>query len=52
MADRGFGSYALFAYLGARTANFIVRIKEKTYAGYHQLSTDSILSPDSQPVKS
>ena len=41
MADRGFGSYAFFAEITARKADFIVRIKEKTYADYHQLFTDS-----------
>jgi hypothetical protein len=40
MADRGFGSYAFFAEIAVRKADFIVRIKEKTYAGYHQLFTD------------
>lgn len=41
MADRGFGSYAFFAEITARKADFIVRIKEKTYASYHQLFTDT-----------
>jgi hypothetical protein len=41
MADRGFGSYAFFAEITARKADFIVRIKEKTYAGYHHLFTDT-----------
>ena len=41
MADRGFGSYAFFAEITARKADFIVRIKEKTYTTYHQLFTDT-----------
>jgi hypothetical protein len=41
MADRGFGSYAFFAEIAAKKADYIVRIKEKTYAGHHQLFTDS-----------
>jgi hypothetical protein len=41
MADRGFGSYAFFAKIAAQKADFIVRIKEKTYASYHQFFTDS-----------
>jgi hypothetical protein len=41
MADRGFGSYAFFAEITARKADFIVRIKEKTYATYQQIFTDT-----------
>jgi hypothetical protein len=41
LADRGFGSYAFFAEIMAQKASFIVRLKEKTYAEYHQLFTDS-----------
>ncbi len=41
IADRGFGSYAFFAEIVGKKADFIVRVKDKTYQKYHQLFTDA-----------
>lgn len=39
LADRGFGSFRVFASVLARGAHFAIRIKEKNYAGIHQLTS-------------
>lgn len=40
MADRGYGSYGFFAEIQLKKADFIVRIKDKTYQKYHRLFAD------------
>lgn len=40
MADRGYCSYKFFAEILLKKADFVVRLREKTYHNYHQLFTD------------
>lgn len=41
VADRGYGGYQFFADIIDKKANFIVRLKDKTYDKYHNLFSDS-----------
>jgi hypothetical protein len=41
MADRGYCSYAFFAEIRAKNADFIVRLRDKTYQQWQQLFSDS-----------
>ena len=41
MADRGFISFALFAEIVAKKADFVIRLKESTYQNYYQFSTET-----------
>lgn len=40
MADRGYCSYKFFAEIRLKDADFIVRLREKTYQKYHRLFDD------------
>ena len=41
VADRGYGSYDFFSEILKKEADFIVRLKDKTYTQYHRLLTGS-----------
>ena len=40
MADRGYCSYKFFAEILLKKADFVVRLRDKTYHNYHQLFVD------------
>lgn len=43
IADRGYGSYGFFANILDQNADFLVRLKDKTYNKYHHLFDDNTI---------
>lgn len=50
MADRGYCSYKFFAEIQLKSADFVIRLRDKTYHKYHQLFTDRTRRDESADI--